>query len=61
MAADPELSEFLRISSFQLVPRFQFIEYAVREFQSQLQPDLLRCPLCNDGTIHIEPAFFERL
>jgi len=60
LQADPALHEFLR-SSFRLVPRFQFVESALREHESELQISLLHCPSCMDGFIHIEPTFFTRL
>jgi hypothetical protein len=61
LALDADLDEFLRRSSFQLVPRFAFVQTAMSEFQAQLQPDYLTCPLCHEPTIHIEPSFFDRL
>ena len=61
LAADPELHEFLRRCSFRIVPRFQFVEAAIREQKAERVQHLLRCPSCTDGFIYIEPDFFTRL
>jgi hypothetical protein len=58
---DPPLHEFLRRSSFLIIPRLQFVETAVREREVALPRSLLLCPSCSTGSIFVESHFFRTL
>jgi hypothetical protein len=55
---DSSLDDFLRDTDFHLAGRIKFVESDVRKREVKLPTDLLRCPSCSEGMIHIELEFF---